>query len=112
MNNKIAITVLGILITVIIIFSFLGEISPNIVESSNAAGYGSNCSLYGGTYEFDPLISDTNCTLSATNNDTGLPASFSTLPMLSLFRSGGVILVIVMLAIFLGVFLLVKRFKK
>lgn len=102
--------ILTILVSVIVLFTIVGTTAKDINEASDQLGYGNNCSLYT-ELTFNTAVSTDNCTNSTTGVASPQIAEFNQLPIAPLFRRTGVITLIIMLGIFIGGIVLIRKLK-
>lgn len=95
-----------VIITLVVVFSFVGNTSPTITDAANSVVYPHNCSsgkdAAGKTLTF-------NLTSLQCENSTGgqFAARIDAMPLVSLFSPSGVLLIILMAAIFIVALVLV-----
>lgn len=91
--------VVSVLIAVIVIFSFIGNASSSMKESSDSITTANNCSQFSGTDGSAYIYNATSGSCHNTSSDVIATARLKTLPLNSLFNSSGVIWLIVMAAV-------------
>lgn len=101
--KKTLITVIGVIITVIILFSFVGGSASTVINASNSVLYPNDCDATddsaGAPYYFN--VSDGDCYNSSTASQG--TAELDRLPLSALFASNGVILIILMAMLLIGI---------
>jgi hypothetical protein len=106
--------ILGI-VGIVVAFSVIGGLAPTVTDSANAMAYPSNCStgldMNGRAMTFN--ITDMNCYNMTSATDSNITpvylAGFYTLPLQGLFTPSGVVVLMLMVALF--IVLLIAAFK-
>lgn len=103
--------VLGI-IALVTIFYVVGSLAPTIQTSSNVIQYPNNCS--DGTDNTGTKLAINYTTLYCANSSGAdlYLAKLYQLPLVSLFSSSGVLMIILMIGIFVGLLIMVMRMMK
>jgi len=114
MNKKMILTVVFSIIGLIIVFYIFGGLAPSITDSSNALVYPNNCSL-GLDSASTPLkfnISSLGC-YNSTSGRTMYSAAMYTLPLAGLFTPSGIMILLLVVAVFIAMLLwIIKLIKK
>lgn len=105
--NKTIMVLVGIIISVIVIFNLVGGTSNELQDSSRTVSEANNCSEGPAGDRYDYATG--NCTTTA--GGMYVPGTY-TLPLQSLFSPSGVLLLGLMIGIFVGTIVIIFRFKK
>lgn len=115
--KKLAVGILMTLIVIIIIFQGFSAMEPALTNASDSVVYNDNCSEYtdteGVAYWFNKT--DLNC-YNSTDGTAPVSwgsASFTTLPLTSLFSTSGMVFIILMSGLLItAIVIVMRRLKK
>lgn len=103
-------TAISVIIAIVIVMSILGSTGDTINDASDEIGHMNNCSETGAGYRYDTDISTVNCTNSS-DMESGAVAGFYSLPLQSLFRNNGVVLLVLMAAFVIGIIAIARKLR-
>ena len=103
--NKLIMGILFGIVTIVVLFSFIGRTSGTLALAGDSVSSANNCSAFavdtaGQRLFMDISVSTTNCTNSTGNYTNNVP-TFYTLPLRGLFGRSAILMVIVMAAFLL-----------